>query len=141
MDCIRIVPAGDAMVGGTKVLTPDWKEIPGVTCIKVTFEPGSYVTAELELMADMDPVDAVPLFGPDTLRRSAEAQGFLLVPREADASSEPLRLAAAPARWKPWQAGLMVSLGFLGAYVVFSLAGTALTILTLGEVLTTLLGG
>lgn len=88
MQTVRIIPSTGPTGIGTKVVTADGQEIPGITSISVRFAVDEFVTARIELMASMDPVDALPLLGPETLERSAKAFGFALVPVASEKAAD-----------------------------------------------------
>lgn len=79
MKTVRIVPpvSGSSAVG-TKVLNEDGTEVPGVTSINLRMEPGSLITATVEILARFDETNAVLLLDEDTLMRSAVALGYRL---------------------------------------------------------------
>jgi hypothetical protein len=85
---IRIVTPASGIDCGTKILAEDGSNISGVTAVDIAIRPNDAVTATLEIYTAGLDIHAHPLLGLETVRAAAEAHGFVLVPKGADAGAD-----------------------------------------------------
>lgn len=69
------------IANGTLITTPDGVEIPGITSVSLYFDNGCPVPAEVNLDLTQCDVMAHPLLSRQTLAKSADALGLILIDR------------------------------------------------------------
>jgi len=87
---VRIrLPHGSQSAAGTTVSFLDGEELPHVFSVTIKpLEPGSIVTAFIEMPVDAIDIEAIPFLGLESLHRAAIMQGYQLVKMDEEESDE-----------------------------------------------------
>lgn len=87
MQAVHIVPAKtpEGKVGGgfgTKIFTGDGEELNCVLAATVRIEPGSFIEAEMTVVAHMEEVWALPFMSEESFLAAAERYGYEVKKKE-----------------------------------------------------------